>query len=423
MSSNYIVYPTAPLNGALPITLVDTRLSPGIITLPEINELTSVPITIKDAYGSSGSNIIIINTAPLNNFEGNYGNTLILSNAYSFVTLYPNIPNSTWYIFNETPILNNLFTTDLIPASQGLNIGTSNTYPIANIYLQDAINLSGIIINMGLLPNEVGSYLNIESSLNVNGNITGIVFTGDGSGLSNLSLGSYGISTLSSIVSYGLSSLVTGGTSSLSSIVSYGLSSLVTFGTSSLSSIVSYGLSSFVLIANLSTINTNFISSTNGFISSLIVNSLTVGTGSGYVNIPALQATVISTIYLNAGNATVTSLVGSNITSSNINQISSVISYGLSSLQTTFSGPGTSSLSSIVSYGLSSLANGVVTINGQLIINSNSSNPALTVNGVLDLIDTYYGSNNNINVTSNILYFNNNVLYGQLQYIPQFITF
>ena len=181
MSSNYIVYPTAPLNGALPITLVDTRLSPGIITLPEINELTSVPITIKDAYGSSGSNIIIINTAPLNNFEGNYGNTLILSNAYSFVTLYPNIPNSTWYIFNETPILNNLFTTDLIPASQGLNIGTSNTYPIANIYLQDAINLSGIIINMGLLPNEVGSYLNIESSLNVNGNITGIVFTGDGS--------------------------------------------------------------------------------------------------------------------------------------------------------------------------------------------------------------------------------------------------
>jgi hypothetical protein len=170
------------------------------------------------------------------------------------------------------------------------------------------------------------------------------------------SLQTYGTSSLSSIVSYGLSTVArqpNPGLSSLSSIVSYGFSSLQTYGTSSLSSIVSYGLSSLR-------------------------------------------------------------------SDSGISSLSSIVSYGLSSLRTDL---GISSLSSILSYGLSSLANGVVTINGQLIINSNSSNPALTVNGVLDLIDTYYGSNNNINVTSNILYFNNNVLYGQLQYIPQFITF
>jgi hypothetical protein len=63
-----------------------------------------------------------------------------------------------------------------------------------------------------------------------------------------------GISSLSSIVSYGLSSLripINPGVSSLSSIVSYGLSSLrADPGISSLSSIVSYGLSSINNLVN-----------------------------------------------------------------------------------------------------------------------------------------------------------------------------
>jgi len=62
----------------------------------------------------------------------------------------------------------------------------------------------------------------------------------------------YGISSLSSIVSYGLSSLggvTSPGISSLSSIVSYGLSTVYSpYGISSLSSIVSYGLSSVTFI-------------------------------------------------------------------------------------------------------------------------------------------------------------------------------
>jgi len=64
-----------------------------------------------------------------------------------------------------------------------------------------------------------------------------------------------------------------------------------------------------------------------------------------------------------------------------------------------------------------------ININGQVIINSNSSNPALTVNGKMNLIDTLYGTSNNIYVNSNLLYFNNNILYGSGQLQPQFITF
>ena len=69
-----------------------------------------------------------------------------------------------------------------------------------------------------------------------------------------------GVSSLSSIVSYGLSSVVgvnTQGVSSLSSIVSYGLSSVYSpYGTSSLSSIVSYGLSSIAIASQSLTANT-----------------------------------------------------------------------------------------------------------------------------------------------------------------------
>jgi hypothetical protein len=62
-------------------------------------------------------------------------------------------------------------------------------------------------------------------------------------------------------------------------------------------------------------------------------------------------------------------------------------------------------------------------MNGQLIINSNSSNPALTVNGKVNLIDILYGSNNSIYVNSNILYYNNTIIAGSRQFQPQFITF
>jgi hypothetical protein len=62
-------------------------------------------------------------------------------------------------------------------------------------------------------------------------------------------------------------------------------------------------------------------------------------------------------------------------------------------------------------------------MNGQLIINSNSSNPALTVNGKVNLIDILYASNNSIYVNSNILYYNNTIIAGSRQFQPQFITF
>jgi hypothetical protein len=79
----------------------------------------------------------------------------------------------------------------------------------------------------------------------------------------------FGISSLSSIISYGLSSIVAidrPGVSSLSSIISYGLSSIVGIdrpGVSSLSSIISYGLSTVGYVTS-NTFNREFLPSSIG---------------------------------------------------------------------------------------------------------------------------------------------------------------
>ena len=133
-----------------------------------------------------------------------------------------------------------------------------------------------------------------------------------------------GISSLSSIVSYGLSSLggISGlGLSSLSSIVSYGLSTLSkqpNQGVSSLSSIVSYGLSSLG--------------------------------GLGGPGISSLSSIV------SYGLSSLVGITGSNSGGPGISSLSSIVSYGLSTVAGGSTNPGVSSLSSIVSYGLSTVA-------------------------------------------------------------------
>jgi len=150
--------------------------------------------------------------------------------------------------------------------------------------------------------------------------------------------------------------------------------------------------------------------------------SFVAGKGKWY----ALQS--ISGVVINPGVSSLSSIVSYGLSTvarqphTGVSSLSSIVSYGLSTIARQ-PHTGVSSLSSIVSYGLSSLVNGIVTMNGQLIINSNSSNPALTVNGKLNLIDISYRSNNSIYINSNILYYNNTIIGGSKQFQPQFITF
>jgi len=203
----------------------------------------------------------------------------------------------------------------------------------------------------------------------------------------------YGVSSLSSIVSYGLSTVYSPyGVSSLSSIVSYGLSTVYSpYGISSLSSIVSYSISSFSSIIGqtftTSSLFTNYISSGVADFSTISTQTILVGdpNAPGIVNI-GLITPYNSSIFLTTTNAYITSGLGvgkpapywyvfdvsgntritsievssisgdgsglSNLNIPGISSLSSIVSYGLS---TVYSPYGISSLSSIVSYGLSTV--------------------------------------------------------------------
>ena len=388
---------TSNIDPSTAIALIDSRFGARRIYLPPTNIIYGKYIIIKDIGGAATSNLITLQTVNSDIFENNS---------------------------NISYINTNFGSVSLIAQKGKWSAITSDGGSITNIGIS---SLSSIV-----------SY-----------------------GLSTVAAQPhYGLSSLSSIVSYGLSTVAAKphiGVSSLSSIVSYGLSTIAAkphTGVSSLSSIVSYGLSTvwnyFVLsntntnsnVLNLSSIISYGLSSVN-----IIVNNITCNAAAAYysdsvftynasvsLSNPTFTSNTIN--YNNYYNEPVTNsnitycnttinnttTIYSNTNSTGVSSLSSIVGYGLSTVaaQPQY---GVSSLSSIVSYGLSSLVNGTITMTGQLIINSNSSNPVLTVNGPMNLIDTLYGTSNTIYVNSNLLYFNNNILYGSRQLQPQFITF
>jgi hypothetical protein len=62
------------------------------------------------------------------------------------------------------------------------------------------------------------------------------------------------------------------------------------------------------LSVNVSTLTASNVTATTGFVSTLIVNTLTFGTGIGYINTGDVIATSMSTVQINAGSAYTTNL-------------------------------------------------------------------------------------------------------------------
>ena len=192
----------------------------------------------------------------------------------------------------------------------------------------------------------------------------------------------YGVSSLSSIMSYGLSSLVAGtinpGVSSLSSIVSYGLSTISVAarnpGISSLSSIVSYGLSTISVAARNPGISS---------LSSIVSYGLsTVYSPYGISSLSSIVSYGLSTVQayaLSLNNVDILNTVTFGLSTvarapiiPGVSSLSSITSYGLSSLSR-LNTDGISSLSSIVSYGLSSFSFASVPFNTAMYGNGNTT--------------------------------------------------
>ena len=225
------------------VILANTTNKSGTIQLPLTTSVPYRVLTIKDPYGTFGTNSLTIQTQGADVF-GDGTTTKTFRDNFTYVNLYANAAQQRWNILSatQTPSLT------------------------------------------------VSSIVGISS-------IQGGVFIGDGSQLSNISVGG-AISSLSSVISYGLSSLATGSTNP---------------GVSSLSSIVSYSFSSFSTSYTLSFTT-----------SSLTASSLLFGVTTGFVTVPALQAIALSSIQtntniLNVGTiATLASISSVNIQASTI---------------------------------------------------------------------------------------------------------
>ena len=289
------------ISSATTIAYVDVRSNSKTVFLPSTFNIAGKLVTVKDIFGSSGSNTITIATVGGDIFE-NGSSTQQINEQFGATQFVAQ--RGVWYSLNT-------FGGQVAPGVSSLSSIVS--YGLSTLRTAPGISSLSSIVSYGL------------SSLRT----------------------APGISSLSSIVSYGLSTLRTDpGISSLSSIVSYGLSTLRTDpGISSLSSIVSYGLSSLIIAPGISSLSS---------IVSYGLSSLRADPGIS--SLSSIVSYGLSSLITDPGISSLSSIVSygisSLITSPGISSLSSIVSYGLSSLRTD---PGISSLSSIVSYGLSSL--------------------------------------------------------------------
>ena len=182
---------------------------------------------------------------------------------------------------------------------------------------------------------------------------------------------------------------------------------------------------------NVSTVQTAVIHTVD--VTSIInttIQSLNIG------NIIAQSAQAAITTFSLTTPLGIITVLDSN--SPNLSSLSSIVSYGLSTVAAA-DRAGVSSLSSVVSYGLSSVrdflgvnlstlstsyARQFTTQNASIGSLSTGllSTGSLTTSSIT-LIDTYTQAQTPVYSASNILYYGNNVVYGLLQYRPQFITF
>ena len=320
-----------PIPNTVDIASVTTDVN-KYLYLPATSSIYGKTITIKDITGNAGNCNITLYTQGPDRFQDGISSNYIINKNFGYVSFFAK--NNAWYLLSEVA-------SNSISADGGLHTeGISSLSSIVSYGLSSVVgvNTEGIsslssIVSYGL--STVYSPYGISS-------LSSIVSYG----LSTV-YSPYGISSLSSIVSYGLSSLGSGssrGISSLSSIVSYGLSTVYSpYGISSLSSIVSYGLSS------LGAGGSRGISS----LSSIISYGLSsIKSGTEWSRYPALSNVDLSNYsLLNVNNIT-----GPYNDSINM-QIDNIYFY-IDTLDISGAGPGISSLSSIVSYGLSSLEGG-----------------------------------------------------------------
>ena len=222
---------------------VDTSTTSKIIQLPLTGERQGRVITIKDRTGQANKNPIIIQTTGQETFQDS-STSYKLSNSFDSVTFIAS--SGKWLLFSNS--------SESSSTIQGL--GTLGFISSGTVNIISTAQLTSTIQGLGTL-----GYL------------------------------SSAITNLSSIIS----------TPQLTSSLQ-GLGTLGYISTPSLISTVASMSDHFtILSASVSSLNASNIYSVQSYISSLHVDSLQIGTGTGWVNFGAIQAVIVSTLEIDSG--------------------------------------------------------------------------------------------------------------------------
>jgi hypothetical protein len=347
------------------VLLVNTATNAGTVTMPLTSEVSYRLLTIKDVTGTFSQRNLTISTQGSDTFEDG-STTLVINTPAAFLTFYAVSSSSKWVLvggtnqysqFISSLTVNTINNQAYVPVSP---VGLVSTGLLASS-LQSTIRGLGTIgylssasatvdptnlVSTGLLASSLQSTvqglgtIGYLSSASATVDPTNLVSTGLlASSLQStiVGLGTFRYISTASLVSTTeglvdhteLRSTVIGltanlGTSGYLSTPPLRLSTSAFFTSSILTSTISTTNIIFTnaLVArstNLSSVFISNLTATQGYISAITTDSITIGDGNGWFDVGALRAVVVSSIQENTGNMYATTAYIGN--TSTLNQI------------------------------------------------------------------------------------------------------
>jgi hypothetical protein len=263
--------------------MIDTRAGAGAMTLPLTTAMPYRVLTIKDIYGAAALSSITLTTQGADLFETGLS-TMTLTDAYENITLYAGQPGY-WYTIGGSKLASasiGILSTGVI--QNPLQIGTLSS------------------LNSIQFPGLQTSYFNTAIAEQTTGLGTQELLLYKASSITD----QIRLQTTGNILfEAGVSGRLwpTNTQAATPTLYIQGSTSNIGIGTATPQARLDVAGTIRTQIISTLTLNVSSINATNGFVSSLTVNSLVFGNNTGYISFGDIVPTSLSTITLNSGKA------------------------------------------------------------------------------------------------------------------------
>ena len=256
------------------VAVVDTRTRAGTITLPLTTQIPNRYLQIKDLYGSFGASTLTLSTQTGESFDDRT-TSKILTDPFSYMTLYA-ASTGRWAVLGATQTIQQTVSSLVVSSiTIGSGSGWLQLPPIQTIALSTNTIYADTITTNSTTSMYVSAQILYVSSIMgavVGGNVT----------TANLTSTVQGLGTAGYISSAGATNAAI-----VSTVIGLGTAGYISSAT--LNSTVQ-GLATAGYLSS--------VSGATGFVSSLTVNALTLGAGSGWLQLPPIQTLYASTTYV-----------------------------------------------------------------------------------------------------------------------------